>query len=139
MPFKFEKLDVWHEAVEYVNIAYQIADQLPKWEDANLKLQLRRAATSIALNIAEGSTGQSEAEQLKFLGYALRSLVETGACQHLIRRRAYVVDQAIPDHASIQADTLARNIQAFRRTLTSAQSRALRELPGLYIVEDNDQ
>ena len=41
-----------------------------------LTSQIKRAADSIALNIAEGSTGQSNPEFAKFLGYAIRSGIE---------------------------------------------------------------
>src|SRR3712207_527297 len=87
MPFKFEKLEVWQYALEYVDLIYEVAGQLPKSEEYNLKSQLVRAATSVALNIAEGSTGQTDIEQARFLGLALRSLLETVACQHIISRR----------------------------------------------------
>ena len=80
MPFKFENLDVWHLALDYIDRIYDLADQLPRSEDFNLTSQIRRAATSVALNIAEGSTGQTDAEQARFLGMALRSLIETVAC-----------------------------------------------------------
>jgi len=49
-----------------------------------------RAGTSITLNIAEGSTGQSDKEQGRFLGMAIRSLLETVACVKLIERRNYI-------------------------------------------------
>jgi four helix bundle protein len=78
MPFKFEKLEVWRMAMEYIDTIYLVAEKLPRSEDYNLKSQITRAATSVALNIAEGSTGQTDTEQARFLGLALRSLVETG-------------------------------------------------------------
>jgi four helix bundle protein len=87
MAFKFERLEVWQLALEYIDLGYQIAEQLSRSEEYNLKAQLIRAATSVALNIAEGSTGQTDAEQGRFLGMALRSLLETVACQQIIRRR----------------------------------------------------
>jgi len=65
MGYKFEKLEVWQLALEYSDLIYQIADQLPASENFNLKSQITRAATSIALNIAEGSTSQSDPEQRK--------------------------------------------------------------------------
>ncbi|MEO7911624.1 MAG: four helix bundle protein, partial [Roseiflexaceae bacterium] len=89
---KFEKLEVWQLAIEYTDLCYLLAEQMPKREEYNLVSQLRRAAVSVALNIAEGSTGQSDAEQARFLGMALRSLIETVACQHLINRRKYLDD-----------------------------------------------
>ena len=86
MPYKFEQLDVWKLSLEYIDSIYVLAAQLPKSEEYNLKSQIVRAATSISLNIAEGSRGQSDAEQARFLGFAIRSLIETVACQHIIRR-----------------------------------------------------
>jgi four helix bundle protein len=87
MAYKFERLEVWQPAVEYIDLIYIVGEALPRHEEYNLKSQITRAATSIALNIAEGSTGQSDAEQHRFLGMALRSLIETVACLHLIKRR----------------------------------------------------
>jgi four helix bundle protein len=72
MPFKFEKLEVWRSALDYIDLIYAIADQLPRSEEYNLRSQIIRAATSVALNIAEGSTGQSNDEQARFLGLAIR-------------------------------------------------------------------
>ena len=92
MTYKFEKLEVWQLALEYNNLVYGLAGQLPRAEEYNLKSQITRAATSIALNIAEGSTGQSDAEQARFLNMASRSLLETVACQHLIHQRGYLAD-----------------------------------------------
>ena len=75
MAYKFEKLEVWQLALSYIDLCYALAEELPKREEYNLRSQLTRAATSIALNIAEGSTGQTDAEQAKFLGYSIRSSV----------------------------------------------------------------
>src|SRR5215468_2109824 len=91
---KFEGLEVWILAIEYTDLCYSIAEHLPRQEEFNIASQLRRAAVSVALNIAEGSTGQSDAEQARFLGMALRSLIETVACQHLINRRKYLEDMS---------------------------------------------
>ncbi len=60
MSYKFEKLEVWQLAMEYVDQIYAIADQLPASEVYNLRSQITRAATSVALNVAEGSTSQSD-------------------------------------------------------------------------------
>ncbi|WP_255462657.1 four helix bundle protein [Galbibacter sp. BG1] len=48
----------------------------PAKEQFNLSSQIRRAADSIALNIAEGSIGQTNPENRKFQGYAIRSIAE---------------------------------------------------------------
>ena len=114
MPFKFEKPEVWRLALDYVDLVYEIADQLPDNERYNLRSQLLRAATSVALNIAEGSTGQTDAEQAHFLGVAIRSLLESVACQHLIRRRGYVSDVTALRQAYRDADQLAAKLQSMR-------------------------
>ena len=84
MPFKFEKLEVYQLALAYVDLIYDLSAQLPKSEEYNLKSQIVRAVTSVALNIAEGSTSQSDPEQNRVLGMAVRSVFETVACQHII-------------------------------------------------------
>ena len=123
MTFKFEKLEIWQLALDYWDLVYEITELLPKAEEYNLKSQMRRAATSIALNIAEGSTGQSDAEQARFLGMAVRSLYETVACQHLIRRRDYFQQVELLDQAYQQSETLARKIQAMRNALGYKKGR----------------
>ncbi|MGC8945894.1 MAG: four helix bundle protein [Anaerolineae bacterium] len=118
MGFKFEQLEIWQLALDYVDLIYEIANRLPRSEEFNLKSQIIRAATSVALNIAEGSTGQSDAEQARFLGMAIRSLVETVACQHLIRRRSLITDEQLLDLAYRQAEVLAMKLQAMKKRLS---------------------
>lgn len=117
MPFKFEKLEVWQLALEYVDAVYGVAEQLPSDERYNLTSQMTRAATSVALNIAEGSTGQTDREQARFLGHAIRSLLETVACQHLISRRGYLPDPEPLRQLYRNSETLVRKLQALRNTL----------------------
>jgi four helix bundle protein len=134
MPFKFEGLEVWDEALEYLDVIYGITESLPQSEDFNLRSQLIRAATSVALNIAEGSTGQTDVEQARFIGISIRSLVETVACQQIIRRRGYLKDAGPLDKAYDQANLIARRLHYFRRALDSEQ-RWLREASGSYSTE----
>jgi four helix bundle protein len=125
--YKFEKLEVWQLAVEYTDLIYTIAKQLPRTEDFNLKSQIIRAATSITLNIAEGSTSQSDAEQARFIGLAVRSLVETVACQHLINRREYLKDTEPLRHAYRFSEKLFAKLQALRTSLTTQAHSKVRE------------
>ena len=52
----------------------ELALTFPDREKFNLSSQILRAVDSIALNISEGSIGQSDPEQKKFIGYSIRSL-----------------------------------------------------------------
>jgi four helix bundle protein len=116
--YKFEQLEVYQLALDYIDQIYTLADKLPRNEAYNLSSQITRAATSIALNIAEGSTGQSDAEQGRFLGMAIRSLLETIACQHIIQRRGYLKhDDPLLLRLDASGQTLARKLQAMRKKM----------------------
>ncbi len=92
MPFKFEKLIVWQKAVDLSDIVNQGTKGFPKDEVYVLTSQMKRAADSVSLNIAEGSTGQSNPEFNRFLGIALRSAIEVVGCIFLAKRRGYISD-----------------------------------------------
>ena len=88
--FKFEKLIIWQRAMELGENINGLTDSFPKKEIYNLSSQIRRAADSVALNIAEGSIVQSSPEYKKFLGYSIRSLAEVVTCLHKARKRDYI-------------------------------------------------
>ena len=90
MAFKFEKLIIWQKAMDYGEDINELSDKFPQKKIYNLSSQIRRAADSIALNIAEGSTGQSNPELKKFIGYSIRSLTEVVTCLYKAKRRAYL-------------------------------------------------
>jgi len=135
MTYKFEQLDVWSLALDYIDLVYELTEKLPRSEEYNIKSQITRAATSVALNIAEGSQGQSDAEQARFLGMSIRSLIETVACQQIIRRRKYLQDESLLDKAYENSQTLARKLQAFRKSLTNSKYQ-VREEKSVYGDDD---
>ena len=92
MPFKFEKLQVWQLAIDISVEIHELTRNFPKEELFILTSQIKRAADSVALNIAEGSTGQSNAEQKKFLGYAQRSALEVVSCLFIGKKRNLISD-----------------------------------------------
>jgi four helix bundle protein len=137
MPFKFERLEVWQLALDYIDVTYEIAGQLLRSEEYSLKSQIIRAATSVALNIVEGSTSQTDVEQARFLGLAIRSLPETVACQHIISRRKRLVDITPLRDAYSHAETLAAKLHTMRRKIAPEQ-RWLREEPAEYVAADGE-
>ena len=130
MPYKFEQLDVWKLALDYIDLIYGVAENLPRSEDYNLKSQVTRAATSIALNIAEGSQGQSDAEQGRFLGMAIRSLIERVACQQIIQRRGYFQDEDLLKKAYDDSQVLAKKLQNSRKSLSNSQYQVREDISG---------
>ncbi len=87
---KFEDLKVWQRSIDFTYTIHELTRDFPSEEKFILTSQIKRAADSIALNIAEGSTGQSNPEFAKFLGYAVRSAIEVVTCLHIGKRRGLV-------------------------------------------------
>ena len=114
--YKFQKLVVYQLSLEYVDRIYQLIQDLPECERFNLASQIRRAGSSIPLNIAEGSTGQSDPELNRFLGLALRSYLETIACLDLISRREYLERNQI-DELRVMGHKLFIKLIAFRKSI----------------------
>ncbi|MGQ9808958.1 MAG: four helix bundle protein [Armatimonadota bacterium] len=74
--FGFERLDVWQKAVELAGDVYAATRELPREELFGLSLQMRRAAVSVAANIAEGTSRSSGKDQARFFEIAFGSLGE---------------------------------------------------------------
>lgn len=82
----YHQLDIWNRAMDYAVAVYQFAVGLPEEEKYNLASQLRRAATSAPLNIAEGCGTTTNTEFGRFLSYAYRSLKEVITALELCER-----------------------------------------------------
>jgi four helix bundle protein len=76
--FEHERLDVYRTAIEWLIVADEIAADLPRGR-AYLAEQLRRAATSVSLNIAEGAGEFSPGDKARFYRMARRSATECAA------------------------------------------------------------
>lgn len=116
MSFKFEKLVIWQRAMDFGEEMHLVASKFPKDEMFNLKSQLKRAADSIALNISEGSIGQSNPEFKKFLGYSIRSLAEVITCLYKAKRRNYINESIFKEHYEY-AFNLMNMMVAFREKI----------------------
>ncbi len=116
MAFKFEQLKVWESALKLSGEVADLVKQFPKDEMYVLTPQIRRATDSISLNIAEGSTGQSNPEFRKFLRYAIRSAIEVVGCLFLARQRKIVDDKIFRDYYD-KLTVLIKGIQALKNSL----------------------
>lgn len=116
MGFKFEKLIVWQKALDLADITHTIALEFPKHELYSLSSQLKRAADSVSLNIAEGSIGQSDPEQNRFLNYALRSCSEVITCLYLAKRRNYIDDKKFEEIYNC-TETIFKMISSLQKTI----------------------
>jgi four helix bundle protein len=123
MKFKFEKLIIWEKAMEYGENIFQLSFKFPKEETYNLSSQIRRAVDSIALNIAEGSIGQSNPEFKKFISYAIRSLAEVVTCLHKASLRNYINEEEFKNHYE-RAFNLMNMMVAFKERIREPEFRS---------------
>jgi four helix bundle protein len=72
----YRKLKCWHKAHELAKAVYQTTAHFPESERYGLVNQMRRAAVSVACNIAEGVGRNRSAETARFLRIALGSCTE---------------------------------------------------------------
>lgn len=115
--FGFEKLDVWHKAVEYVDTVYEITKVFPEEERFGLTSQLRRSAVSISSNIAEGSSRSSNIDFKRFIEIAYGSLLESVSELKVAQRQGFVNTQAY-EKVYDQAEHLARMLSGLRQKIS---------------------
>src|SRR5437667_5427132 len=72
----FRDLRLWQQAIELALSVYRSTDTFPKHELYGLAQQMRRAAVSVASNVAEGKGRNSDKEFRQFLFYSRGSLLE---------------------------------------------------------------
>ena len=83
--FDHERLDVYQAAIDFVVLANDLAERLPRGR-GYLADQLQRAATSIPLNVAECAGEFSPAEKARFYRIARRSATECAAILDVCRK-----------------------------------------------------
>ena len=93
MSLKFENLNVWKRAVDYTSMIHELTRNFRNKEKFILTSQIKRAADSIALNIAEGSLGQTNPEFSRFLSYSIHSAAEVVTCLYIAKRRDLIQDE----------------------------------------------
>jgi four helix bundle protein len=86
---RFEDLTVWQKAHQFVLTIYRLSCGFPRSETYALSSQFRRAAVSIAANIAEGFRKRGVADKLRFYNIAQGSLEECRYSLILTRDLAY--------------------------------------------------
>ncbi len=119
--YSFEKLEIWQLSLDLVEKIYQVSTELPDDEKFGLVSQLKRASVSITLNIAEGRGSDSDAEFRRFLGIALKSLIEVIACLKICERLQFL-DQTIVSDTCEFCDKIEAKIRKFRNALSAGRN-----------------
>jgi four helix bundle protein len=118
MAFSFEKLNVWQKSLDFTCEIYDLTKKFPKEQMYGLISQINRAADSICLNIAEGSTGQSRVEFGRFLGYSIRSGIEVVGCLYIAKKKGFISIDEFQKHYN-EAESIVVMNQALRKSLDS--------------------
>lgn len=113
--FNFENLRIYQDAIRWVNDIYKLANDWPKTEQFGLTNQLRRAASSIPLNIAEGSSRTSK-DFAHFLSTARGSCFECAAILDIAKNQEYITSEEHTQHYAI-CQQLARTITALKTSI----------------------
>lgn len=113
--FNFERLEVWQIAIVFADGIYDASRTFPEDERFALTNQIRRAANSIASNIAEGSA-RSAPDFIRFLSYATGSLFEVVTQSFIARRRRYLAEETF---GKIYADAqeISRMLSGLKKSL----------------------
>ncbi len=106
----FQKLDVYRCSVEFVAVAAMVGEAIPRGY-GELRDQLRRAAISVPLNIAEGAGRASEADGARHFAIARGSAMECAAVIDVVR----VVGGVDDDRYRLALDLLGRVVAMLTR------------------------
>jgi four helix bundle protein len=115
MSSSFRELRVWQEAIDLTTEIYKETAQFPKHETYGLIQQIRRAAISIASNIAEGKGHRSDKEFLHFLFHARGSLLEVQTQLIIAEKLNYLSDSGL--RLQIRANDIGRALSGLITSL----------------------
>lgn len=112
--FSFEELRVYQKALDFIDEVYKITNDFPKEESFGLSSQYRRAAKSIALNIAEGA-GDTDAQFNRFLNITQGSIKECVVCSTIATRQKYISNEKnMQSRATLsQIAKMTKNLQKY--------------------------
>lgn len=122
----FEEMHAWQSARELVKLVYEVTKKSDLNSDFALRDQIRRAAISVMSNIAEGFGAGTDAEFIRFLGYARRSASETQSQLYAALDQEYISSEKF-DEIYSKANTTERQINALIGYLTRSRDKKIKE------------
>ncbi len=118
----FEELEAWQRAYELALVIYALTRNFPREEQFGLTSQLRRAASSVGANIAEGFGRRSTGELLRSLRVANGEVEETRYFVRLSHDLSYVTEEEF-QRVEALCRSLNQLLSALGRSLKAASSR----------------
>jgi four helix bundle protein len=137
----FEQLQFYRESLQLLKAAYRLAATFPDFERFNLTDQMRRAATSVLLNIAEGYGRYHYLDRLRFLYIARGSLNELLSAFVIAEQLDYCDNQQL-EWVRNHKEAIERQLNGYARSVREQQTGKseygdsyLAELPAPYIFD----
>ena len=112
----FRDLVVWQRSVDFIEEVYRVSTRFPADERFGLTAQLRRAAVSVAGNIAEGSGRFTSRDYLNFISHS-RGSVKEGESHLLVAERLEFVTKADIERALGFSDEISRMLFSLRTSI----------------------
>jgi four helix bundle protein len=109
---RFEETEVWRSARELVRAIYAVSGSRSFSTDFALRSQIRRAAVSIASNIAEGFDSQSNPSLCRYFSSAKGSAAEVRAQLYIALDLGYVSESDLANLISI-CESVSRQLTGF--------------------------
>ncbi len=116
--FPFEKLEIWHLAVDLADFILNILDSSPRNKYLRLIGQMEAAVSSIPQNIAEGKGRQYNKEFIQFLYIAEGSLFEVLTLTEILKRRKLFKEKESMEIRE-QAEIIDRKLHGLINSLRS--------------------
>ena len=114
----YQDLEVWRKSIDLAEMVYRVSVNFPPEERFGVTGQMRRAAVSVAANIAEGAERHGTGEFLQFLGIASGSLAETETFLILARRLSMASEEQVAPLLA-RASEIGRMLNGLKRSLRS--------------------
>ena len=105
-----KKLDAWKMSMEFVTNAYQITRGFPDQEKFGMISQIRRAAVSVPVNIAEGAARNHDKEFIQYLYTSLGSLSELETLFLISHNLGYI--------SSLVSEETQKKIESIRKPVS---------------------
>lgn len=121
--FKFEELTVYQKALSFSQLMYMVTENYPKQETFGLASQLRRAAVSIAANIAEGSS-RTKKDFCRFLDMAQGSVYECVCLLDISCSRKFCTEQSCAD-GRVQLAEISRMLSGLKNSIQSPRKASV--------------
>ena len=120
--FKFEELCVYQKSISLAGEIYLVTKKYPRDEMFGLTSQLRRAAVSISLNIAEGSA-RTKKDFSRFVDVARGSVFECLAILQISHRQGYISETALRQLKNYLVE-ISKMLSGLKRSLTTGKRTA---------------